>query len=134
MGLFDIFKKKEESKKAVPLSVNYSFVPVRLAANKSNSTDLHVKVKNLGDEAVLASLVVSLPKGLGIDQTGITRTKELRLGYLGDGEERDFIVPVWANVTTDPGELEISINALCHYRTYSYVLNSVKKNATIRVV
>ncbi len=136
MGLLDIFGKKDVGKitKGVPFSIKTSFIPVRLASYKGDRTDLVIKLKNNEDENVLVSLVVEVPKALGVDQSCLQKAKEIRIGYLSKQGSQDITVPLWSNVTTKPGDYSITITAFVHYRTYAYVLNSVKKTAEIRVV
>jgi len=136
MGLFDIFGKRDVGKitKGVPFSIKTSFIPVRLASYKVDRTDLVIKLKNNGDENVLASVVVEVPKALGVDQSSLQKVKEVRIGYLGKRESQDIVVPIWSNVATKSGDYSVTVTAFVHYRTYAYVLNSVKKNAEIRVV
>jgi hypothetical protein len=72
--------------------------------------------------------------GIALDQTGIHKTKEIRVGYLNKGDEYTLIVPIWSNNMTPPGSIPVKINAYVHYRTYSYILNGVKKEVSLRVV
>ena len=136
MGIFDIFKKKEEAsgKGGMPFSVKTSISPVRMTAHKINSIDLSLKIKNLLSEASLTSIMIQVPKELGLDQIGIAKAKEMRLGYLSKGEEKEIVIPIWGNVTTGPGEYKINVELVCHYRTYAYVQNSVKVRIELRVV
>lgn len=136
MGLFDIFGKKDEGDSDVrsPFSLRTSLSPVRMTAHKSTPVDLHVSIKNRLGDAALTSIMIQVPKGLGLDQTGITRAKEIRLGYLNKGEEKEIIVPVWGHVMTEAGDYKIVIEIYCHYRTYAYIQNSVKKAVELRVV
>lgn len=136
MGLFDIFGKKdvENISKGIPYLIKTFYVPVRLPAHKPENIDLHIKIKNLQREPLLTSVVVEVPKSLGLDQSAISKVKELRLGYLGNEEEKEVIIPIWGTVTTDPGEYSLGVTTYCHYRTYAYILNSVKKSLELRVV
>jgi uncharacterized membrane protein len=135
MGILDnIFGKKEEESGKGPFSLKTSLSPVRMTAYKITSVDLTIKVKNLSKEPSLTSIMIQVPKGLGLDQTGIAKAKELRLGYLNKGEEKDIVVPIWGNVTTAPGDYKIGLEVFCHYRTYAYIQNSVRKIVELRVV
>jgi len=136
MGLFDILGKKDVGKitKGIPFTVKTSFIPVRLAANKIDRTDLVIKIRNNEGENILTSVVVEVPKGLGTDQSCIQRLKEIRIGYMGKEESQDIVVPIWSNVVTKQGTYNVNVTAFVHYRTYAYVLNSVKKTAELRVV
>jgi len=135
MGLFDFLGKKEEEKEGKsPFSVKTSLSPVRMTAHKISSVDLHIKIKNLSKESSLTSMMIQVSKGLGLDQTGIAKAKEIRIGYLAKGEEKDITIPVWGNVMTEPGDYKIRLDVFCHYRTYAYIQNSVKLMAELRVV
>lgn len=136
MGLFDLFGKKDVSSvaKKVPYEIKTSLNPIRLSAHKIDRCDLEIKIKNISDETVLCSVVVEVGNGLAMDQTGIHKTKEIRIGYLSKGDEYTVIVPIWSNVMTNPGSIPVKINAYVHYRTYSYILNGVKKEISLRVV
>jgi len=135
VGLLDnIFGKKEEEVGKVPFSIKTSLSPVRMTAHKITSVDLTVKIKNHSGDASLTSVMIQAPKPLGLDQSGISKAKEIRLGYLNKGEEKEIVVPIWGNVTTAPGDYNITFEIFCHYRTYAYIQNSMKKIVELRVV
>ncbi len=136
MGILDLFGKKDVSPiaKKVPFDIKTSFNPVRISSHKIDRCDLEIKIKNMTNETVLTSLVIEVGNNLGLDQTGIHRTKEIRVGYLNKGDSYTIIVPIWSNSTTPPGNAPVKINAYVHYRTYSYILNGVKKDSVLRVV
>lgn len=137
MGLLDIFGKKDvsgELMKKVPFSLKLNLSPFRLASNKSDSVRLAVDLTNLADTYQLASVVVEVPPGLGFDQTGISRTREIRLGELKPKEKKSLFVDIWGNATTSKGEYAITVTAFSHYRNYSYILNSERKKTVLRAV
>lgn len=136
MGILDLFGKKDVSSvaKKVPYEVKTSINPIRLSAHKIDRCDLEIKIRNITDETVLSSVVVEVGNGLAMDQTGIHKTKEIRVGYLNKGDEYTVIIPIWSNVMTNPGNIPVKVNVYVHYRTYSYILNGVKKELNIRVV
>ncbi|VVB73555.1 Uncharacterised protein [uncultured archaeon] len=136
MGLLDLFGKKDASKitKGVPFDIRTSFNPVRISAHRIDRCDLEIRIKNLESETVLTSLVIETGQGLGLEQMGIQKAKEIRIGYLGKGEEYTIIVPIWSNTSTNPGDAVVKVIGFVHYRTYAYVLNSVKKNLSLRIV
>jgi hypothetical protein len=136
MGLFDLFGKKDASKitKGVPFDIKTSFNPVRLSAHRIDRCDLEIRIKNLGPETSLTSIVIETSQGLGLEQMGIQKAKEIRIGYLGKGEEYTIIMPIWSNTSTNPGDATVKVTGFVHYRTYAYVLNSVKKTLSLRVV
>lgn len=136
MGLLDLFGKKDASKvvKGVPFDIRTSFNPVRLSSHKTDRCDLEIKIKNISEETMLTSLVIEISQGIGLDQMGIQKAKEIRIGYLNKGEEYTIIVPIWSNSSTNQGECPVKVTAFVHYRTYAYVLNSVKKTLPLRVV
>jgi uncharacterized membrane protein len=109
------------------------FVPYKLYANRKNSVLLMLKLKNLTREPVLSSLVVELPKNLSLDDTGLASTKELRLGMLSPGEEKESRIEVHGDAGTDKGEYTLSVTAFIHYRDYGHVLNAMKKKALLEV-
>jgi len=136
MGILDLFGKKDVSKiaKNIPFKIKTNFNPVRLSSYKIDRCDLEIKLKNVTEETVLCSIVIEVGKGLALDQTGIHKSKEIRVGYLNKDDEYTIIVPIWSNNMTPPGNIPVKINAYVHYRTYSYILNGVKKETYLRVV
>jgi len=134
MGILDMFKKSETKRSDVPYSVRTTFLPVRLGAHKIESSDMCIFVKNLTADPILTSVVVSVPRALSVDRNGIPKAKEVRLDFLQSGEEKEISVPIWSNVTTDVGTYPVQIKVIAHYRSYSYVLNSVRINSNLRAV
>jgi len=137
VGIFDIFGKKDVREgivKGPPFSLRAHFSPIRMSL-KEGVVDLRIVLKNLSGENVMASVVIEVPKGLGFDPTGLSNTREIRLGYLRDKEERELLVPIHGStVKTSPGDYALSITAYAHYRDYAHILNSVKKTVSLRVI
>jgi hypothetical protein len=139
MGLHDVLgglfgKKVEETPGRSPFSIKTSLLPVRMASHKIMSVDLNIKIKNMLSESNLTSIMIQVPKGMGLDQTGIAKAKEIRIGYLSKGEEKELVIPIWGHVTTEPGVYNIGVEIFSHYRTYAYIQNSIKKLVELRVV
>jgi len=136
MKILDLFGKKDSSEevgRTLPYRVSTEFVPYRLYANRKGSTLLMLKLKNLTTEAVLSSIVVEVPHGLSLDTTGLSSAKELRLGTLAPGEEKETRAEIHGDSGTDKGEYTLSVTAFIHYRDYGHVLNAMKKKAVLEV-
>jgi hypothetical protein len=137
MKILDLFGKKDsatELGRTLPYRVSSEFVPYKLYANRKSSTLLMMRLKNLTNEAVLSSIVVEVPKGLSVDEVGLAAAKEVRVGTLGPGEEKETRVEIHGDAGTDKGEYTLSITAFIHYRDYGHVLNAMKKKAVLEVV
>ncbi|VVB77210.1 Uncharacterised protein [uncultured archaeon] len=136
MKILDLFGKKDASSelsKTLPYRIMTEFSPYRLYANRKSSVLLMLKLKNLTTEPVLGSVVIELPKALSLDSTGLSAAKELRLGTIAPGEERESKVEIHGDAGTDKGEYTLSITAFIHYRDYGHVLNAVKKKTVLEV-
>jgi hypothetical protein len=137
MKILDLFGKKDsatELGRTLPYRVTSEFVPYKLYANRKSSTLLMMRLKNLTNEAVLSSIVVEVPKGLSVDEVGLAAAKEVRVGTLGPGEEKETRVEIHGDAGTDKGEYTLSITAFIHYRDYGHVLNAMKKKAVLEVI
>jgi len=136
MGLFDIFGKKsveEDLRKKYPFRISVNFVPYKLNANSKSSVQAQIKVKNLLSEPALTSVVVEVPKQLGLEETCISKEKEIRIGVLAPEEEKEIKCEIWSSNITDKGEYTITVSAFAHYLNYAYVITGVKKRALLRV-
>lgn len=120
---------------ANPLEVSMSFTPLRLSANRANSIDLVVKVRNISNENQLVSVDASLPRKcmIGFDPACINKSVEKQAGELKPGEATTVIIPVWANNQTKSDSYELTITSYHHYRHYDKVMGSVKRFLTLRV-
>ena len=137
MKILDLFGKKEAAQevgRALPYRVTSELVPYRLYANRKGSSLLLIRLKNLTNEPVMSSIVVEVPKGLSLDSTGLSGAKELRMGTLAPGEEKEVRAEVHGDTGTDKGEYTLSITAFIHYRDYGHVLNAMKKKTLLEVV
>jgi len=123
-----------ELTKKVPYALKISFHPFRLSANRSDSATMRIELKNLSKEPLLTSMVVKVPKKLGLDQTCLSQVREIRMGELPEGEEKTVNVELYGSTKTDAGEYPVEVTAISHYRNYAYVLNSEKKRGVIRAV
>ena len=137
MGLFDMFGKKDvsdELTKKVPYALKIAFHPFRLSANRNDSVTMRIQLTNISKEPLLTSVIVKIPKKLGLDQTGLSQVREIRLGELPPGEEKTLTVEIFSSTKTDSAEYPIEVTAISHYRNYAYVLNSERKRGSLRVV
>ena len=137
MGILDIFGKRDVSSeltKRIPYALKLSFHPYRLSANRSDSSTLRVEIKNLTKEPLLTSIVVRVPKKLGLDQTCLSQIREIRLGELAPGELKNLNIEIYGGTKTDQGSYPIEVTAISHYRNYSYVINYERARATLRAV
>lgn len=82
----------------------------------------------------MCSILVELPKSIGFDTVGLHKAKELRLGNLEAGKERDVSVTINANNQTPAGAYRLFVTLYAHYRDYAHVLNSVRKAVELRAV
>ncbi|MBU0591786.1 hypothetical protein KKF81_07205 [Candidatus Micrarchaeota archaeon] len=119
-----------------PFSVSLSFLPLRLSANKKNSVNLIVRVKNVSPESHLVSIDALLPREamLGFDEACINKAVEKKGGELCSGESTDIQVTIWANNQSKLGNHKIDVTIYSHYRGYDKVLSYVKKSTSLRVV
>ena len=137
MGIFNIFGKKDvgsELTKSSPYRLATEWIPYKLYASKKSSSSLVVRLKNMTNEILLTSVVAELPKQLGFEAMGLSRERELRVGELNPGEEKEFKFEVFSTLNTDPGDYTLNLTAMAHYRDYGHVLNAVKKRVTVEVV
>ena len=137
MGLFDRFGKRnvaDDLEKQLPYAMKTEFVPYKLKANGRSSSSLFVSVKNLTKEPVMSSVVVEVPQKLNLDEIGMAKQKEVRIGMLAPNEEKRATVDIYAGPATDKGDYTLSVTAFVHYRDYGHVLNSMKKRIMISAV
>ena len=136
MGLFDLFGKKDVSELTnnSPFKLATEWVPYTLYSGRNSSCTLNVKIRNLTAESLLTSFVVELPQSLGFEKNMLTRQREVRIGAMGPGEEREVGVEVFGSMKSEPGEYTVLLTAMAHYRDYGHVINAVKKRTMLKVV
>jgi uncharacterized membrane protein len=137
MGLLDIFGKRNVSDALAsrfPYMMKTEFVPYRLRSRERSSSTLIVSLKNITGEPVTSSVVVSVPKQLSVDSTGLSKEKEVKLGAMAANEERQAKIEIYGDVGTEQGEYTVTVNAFVHYRDYAHILNSMKKRTVLEAV
>ena len=141
MGFLDSLVKggKEETEvpqSNAPFKVQISFAPLRLSAMKDNKVHMIVKVSNLTNDTQLVSLDAQLPQNrlIGFDATCIHKNIEKKVGEVPVGGTSEISIPIWGNNQTKEGNYDIQISIYSHYLDYKKVLNSMRKNMTLRVV
>ena len=137
MGFLDIFGKKDsasEITKGPPYSIATELNPYKLYAKKRSSAALSVRVKNLTRDVLLTSVVFESPEKLGFDETTVSRQREVRVGELQPGDQKEMRIPIYGGVGTDAGEYTLTLTVIAHYRDYAHVLNAIKKRVNIEVV
>ncbi len=146
MGLFDSILGNDSkadapsadngSKTSNPFSVQLSFSPLRLAANRKNSVLMNVRVKNISPDDQLVSVDALLPKNamMGFDSSGINKAVEKRVGDLKAGGSIDVPIEIFASNQTKEGSYGLQITVFAHYIGYEKVIGYIKKSASLRVV
>jgi uncharacterized membrane protein len=137
LKIFGPFGKKnvsEDLTKKSPYRIMTEWMPYKLYSGKKSTSSLTIKLKNMTGEALLTSVVAEVPKQLGFDEIGLTKQKEVRLGYLAPEEEKEVRIDVYNSSGADPGDYTVSLTAIAHYRDYGHILNAIRKRAMISVV
>ncbi len=137
MKLFNLFGKKnvsDELSKAAPYRIITEFVPYKLYANRKSVSSLIIRLRNNTSEPLMTSLVIEVPKQLSMDEMGLLKSKEIRVGDIAPNEDKELKADIFGGTGTDNGEYTISVTAFAHYRDYGHVLNAMKKRTSIEVV
>ncbi len=137
LALFNIFGKRDVSKelgKRYPFLLSTEWVPYKLYAGKKSASTLFVRLKNLTGEVLLTSLVIELPNKISFDDMGLAKERELRIGELGSGEEKELKFNVYNSLDADRGSYTLTLTAIAHYRDYGRIMNILKKRVSIEVV
>src|SRR3989344_868477 len=137
MGILEMFGKKDVGDaliRKIPYSLKARFNPYRLSLRDKGPVDLLIDLENLRDEEpLLTSVVIRVPKQLGLDSMGLNQMREIRLGYLKPEEIKKPRIEIYPTARTKPAIYPILLTAFCHYRDYSHILNSEKKRIELRV-
>jgi uncharacterized membrane protein len=137
MSIFDVFGKKDaaqELTKGSPFFLTTELVPYRLYSKRKSSATMLVKVKNATKDVLLTSIVAELPNKLGFDEMMMARQREVRVGEVQPGEEKEVKLGIYSSLGSEEGEYTMSITAMAHYRDYGHVLNYTRKRIKIAVV
>jgi hypothetical protein len=137
MGILDIFGKRDAAKeitKGPPFSLATELTPYKLYAKKSSSAVLAVRIKNVTKDILLTSVVAEAPNKLGFDEMVVSKQRELRVGEMQPGEEKELKFNLYSSVGSDAGEYTLNLTAIAHYRDYAHVLNAMKRKVEISVV
>ena len=136
MGLLEMFGKKDIGTslvRKIPYGLKMRFSPFRLSIKSKEPVELVLDIENLRDEEpLLTSIVIRIPKALGLDSMGLNQMREIRMGYLKPRENKRFHIEVYSTARTKTNIYPIIVTAFSHYRDYSHVLNSVKKRIELR--
>ncbi len=130
----ELFGKRPAPIFTNPFELEFSFHPLRLSARRSDYVVVDIILKNISSQEQLTSLIVSLPRGLGFEPTGLNQQREIRLGHLPPGEEKRFKLSIYSSQRTAPGEYEVKLFAASHYRNYGYLINELRKIFVLRAV
>ncbi len=131
MGIFDFFGKKKLP--AFLYDLQCEVHPFRLKAHKNDGIDLEIDLTNTSGEPLLTSVIITVPRPLGMDPTGLSQQKEVRLGNLGPNERKQFRVGVFSNQKSAPGTYAVRVHATAHFHDYGHILNQVRKTLDVRV-
>ncbi len=133
MGILELFGKRELNLSGSSYRVDYELHPLKLTAHVADYLELEINLQNLLDKELLTSVVLVLPKALGLDGSALSHEREIRLGLLKPGELKHLKVNVYATQRTGKAVYPAYLYVISHYRDYGYVLSEVKKRVDIRV-
>lgn len=137
MGILEMFGKKDVGDslvRKIPYSLKARFNPYRLSLKDKSPVDLILEIENLRkEEPLLTSVVIRVPKALGLDSMGLNQIREIRMGYMKPEESKNLRIEIYPAARAKPALYPILITAFCHYRDYSHILNSEKKRIELRV-
>jgi len=138
MGILEMFGKKDVGKSLVskmPYGLKLRFRPLRMDTKDKSPVYLVIELENLREEEpLMTSIVVQVPKVFGLDSMGLNTLREIRLGYMKPGEQKQLDIELYPSARAKPGTYPVQVTAFCHYRDYSHILNSVRKRLELRVV
>ncbi len=134
MSIFDLFGKKEAPLEGKIYGIRLAVHPMRLTAYKSSVATFTIDLSNNFTSSQLTSVIIVLPKSLGVDQSALSNSKEIRLGEIAPGGVKNLKVDLWSTQRTKPGDYKLEVYVISHYRNYAYVLNEIKKEFRLRVV
>lgn len=132
MGIFDLFGKKPVGGEGA-YTLACAFHPFRLSSRRGDAVDLEIDLTNASSVPLLTSLVVVVPKELGLDKTGLMQQREFRLGEMQPGDQKHFTVAICSTPKTTPSTYPVKVFAISNYRDYGHVLNEARRDLTIRV-
>ncbi len=131
MGFLDFFGKKPVREGLYDLQCELH--PFRLAAHRNDAVDLEIFVRNIHDQQLLTSVTVTVPKNIGMDRTGLSHEREIRLGPLEPNASKRFKVGVFSNQKSAPGNYQVDVYVSAHYRDYGHLLNQTRRKLLARV-
>ncbi len=132
MGFLDFFGKKEVQQNGV-YHIACELHPYRITPNTNDYVDLEIDLVNESNADAMTSVIVNVSKGIGVDRSAISQSREIRLGYLKPGERKHLKVQVWGTQRTEKGVYDINVHAISHFHDYAHVLNRATKRLTLRV-
>ncbi len=132
MGILDLFGKKKFEPKAT-FSLNVETHPYSLSPATNDYVDLEISISNNSDAALMSSVVISVPKGLGFERSAISQQREIRLGFLKPGETKHLKAQLWGTQRTVKGVYPIKIYAMSHFNDYGHVMGEILKTISFRV-
>ncbi|MGC8567637.1 MAG: hypothetical protein ACP5RP_01665 [Candidatus Micrarchaeia archaeon] len=134
MKLFNFGNKENKNEVVLPYQIRTEFIPYHLYSNRKDSATLFIRVKNLQKEPALTSISFKVPKQLNIGKSGLEKQIDLKLGELRPDEEKEVKLEIFPTAITDAGDYTSMLYVMSHYRSYSYVITSMKKEIIIHVV
>jgi uncharacterized membrane protein len=130
-----MFRKKDDAagQKQAPYLVQTELNPYRLYANRTSSATLVVKIKNITKEPLMTSFMVELPSAISLDELGMSKSKEFRIGDINAGEEKELRITLFGGMKTERGDYTIRLRTTAHFRDYNHVINEMRQNKSIGV-
>ncbi|MBU1198104.1 hypothetical protein KJ765_06380 [Candidatus Micrarchaeota archaeon] len=133
MAAFSLFGKKAISMTGAMYRLDYEVHPMKLRPHHADYLNLEIEIQNVLDKELLTSIVIVIPKQLGLDPSALSHEKEIRLGLVASQETKFLKIPIYTTQRTKSGRYPVHLYAISHYRDYGYVLNEMKRQIDIRV-
>lgn len=115
------------------LSINTNFHPFRMNLKNKEPVQLTVEIINRGQKEKMLSLQLALARELSLDKSGIVNTATKKIESLKPGESKIFYFDIYSKVMTRPGEKDVVLKVLEHYRDFKFIQKEHTEKMTLRV-
>jgi uncharacterized membrane protein len=115
------------------INVKTTFTPFKMKISRREPVTLSVELENDGQETEIVSLELRLGSLFSLEKTGFKTDAGEKIPKFEPGQKKKFYYDIWPKQMVRPGEHEIRLDVIEHYKGFNYIKRKQEKRLRVSV-
>ncbi len=115
------------------INAKTTFTPFKMKISRREPVTLGIELRNEGQETEIVSMELRLGSLFSLEKTGFKTDAIEKIPKFEPGASKKFYYDIWPKQMVRPGEHEIRLNIVEHYKGFNYVKRKQEKKLHVSV-